>query len=86
MTERTSVRTLGDGESDTKKGKGGESRECSFEARMGEFSLRETFVQPAFIGDEQRYKEQERAREKRRRNLRNLRDESLERSQGGRRR
>ena len=34
---------------ETTKGNGGESRECSFEARMGDFSGRETFVQPAFI-------------------------------------
>ena len=32
-----------------KKGKGGESGECSFEAMIGEFSWRETFVQPPFI-------------------------------------
>ena len=32
-----------------KEGKGRESRECSFEASMGEFSWRETFVHPAFI-------------------------------------
>ena len=33
----------------TKKAKGGESRECNLEARMVEFSWRETSVQPAFI-------------------------------------
>ena len=67
---------------------------------MSEFSWRETFVQPAFIplnfvtfekraftiSDEQRDKEQERAREQRRRNLRHLSEESLERSQRRRRR
>ena len=37
------------------------------------------------ISDEQRDKEQESAREKRRRNLRNLSEESLERSRGRRR-
>ena len=53
MIDRTyvppSVRTeSGGGGWETNKGNGGESRECSFEARMGEFSWRETFVQPAF--------------------------------------
>ena len=38
------------------------------------------------ISDEQRKKEQESAREKRQRNLRNLSEESLERSRGRRRR
>ena len=96
LTERPSVRTdSGGGGWETKEEKGGVSRKCSFEARMGEFSQRETFVQPAFIpltfvtfervftiSDEQRDKEHERAREKRRRNLRNSSEESLERSRG----
>ena len=62
---------------------------------MGEFSWPETFVHLAFIpltfvtfekefaiSDEQRDKEQERARENRRRNLRNLSEEIFERSRG----
>ena len=47
---RPSVRTDSVGVGwETTKGTGGESRECSFEARKGEFSWREIFVQPAFI-------------------------------------
>ena len=44
------------------------------------------FLAGNHFSDEQRDKEQERAREKRRRNLRNLSEEILERSQGRRRR
>ena len=66
---------------------------------MGEFSWREYFVQSAFIpltssllkrvftiSDEQRNKEQERARKKRQRNLKTLSEESLERTRGWRKR
>ena len=82
----------GEGGWETKKGEWGESHECSVEVRMGEFSWRETFVQPVFIplisvtfgkqftvSDEQRDKKLERACKKSWRNLRNLSEESLER-------
>ena len=50
LSVRPSIRTDSGGEGwETKKGKGGESRECSLEARMFEFSRRETSMQPAFI-------------------------------------
>ena len=67
----------GEGGWETKKGERVESHECSLEVRMGEFSWRETFVQPVFIplifvtfgnqftvSDEQRDKKLERACEK----------------------
>ena len=44
------------------------------------------FLEGNFISDEQRDKEQERAGEKRRQNLKNLSKEILERSRGRRRR
>ena len=105
LTERTSVclyKLRGRGW-ETKKGKGGESRECSFEVwnpadgrifLVGNFCA--TCVYPTdlchfwkwvfTISNKQRDEEQERAQEKRQQNLRNLSWESLERSQGRRRR